>query len=619
MQILVILSLITLPLGEARVNGLADAAVTIADQPLALYVNPALLTRTVNRELLFNPVGFEFGTGTEILPQVFNAYTNIGFIGYNQPMGDFGAGLAGFQDEDDARGLLVGAAYKFGFLHTGVSFGLRYTEQIAPNFHPAFAAGVAFPGIKFADVPGEISIATAVRWVELFNLQAGLDYTISYFRFLVNIHIRNLLETTTEGLDGSVHLAGLFDLEDLIYFPLEVGGGWGSDNRFGILAAADLNLCKINLSYSKYPNMLRPHEVRTALAFSLLFSIASTKEIEERLVSIDKEKQEKNRITSNTYKTQGVDYYNQGDYDAALNAFDVALIWDPSNEEALNWLQRVREEKRTSELRALLAAANAAITSKDYLEAMNKAEAALELDSTNNEAQALVDEAHRKFSESIFSKTSSLRNAGEINALYEKGLGQYAAGDYKGAAETWEKIERLQPRSQTVQVYKQKTTDKISESVTQGLRKLEALEKQGRWRKALNLALSLQKMVPANSTVKSKVSLYQSKINTLTSQLVSEGIDYYNRRYYVNAQKSFFAALNLDPTNTTAKQYLERIKTNLEKKDVDELYLQGVQAYTNNRYQQAINYWEQVLKIDSTYQNASRNIQRAREKLAQLK
>ncbi|MBD3285444.1 tetratricopeptide repeat protein [candidate division WOR-3 bacterium] len=620
MQILVLLSLISLPLGEAKANGLADAAVTIADQPLALYVNPALLTRTVNRNLLFNPVGFTFGTATEfqdIIPQIFDSYTNIGFMGYNQPLGDFGAGIAGFQDEEGARGLLTGAAYKLGFLHAGASLGLRYRENISQDethFSPAFATGIAIPGIKLADVPGNISIAAAVRWFELFNIQAGIDYSIYYFHFLVNMHLRDLLQAQTTNLDGSVHLAALFDMQEIIDFPLEVGGGWGSDGRFGILTGADLNILRIILSYYKLP-----HPGTSHIGISVLFSVASTEEVEERLASIDKEAQEKSRITSNTYKSQGIDYYNQGDYEEAIHAFDVALVWDPTNEEALNWLQRVREEKRTSELRALLAGANAAIQSEDYLEAMNKAEAALAIDSTDSEAQKLASEAQQKFSQSVFSSTSSLRNSGEINALYEKGLEQYAGGDYKGAEETWNQIEKLAPKMKSVKVYKQKTSQKITESVGDGLRRLETLEKQGRWRDALNLASSLQKMVPANQTIKSKISLYRSKIKTLSTQYQSEGIDYYNRGYYVKAQKSFNAVLSLDPNHSTAKNYLERIKAKLQKKDVDEIYLQGVQAYTNHRYQEAVRYWEQVLKIDPGYQNATRNIQRAKEKLVQLK
>jgi len=611
MQVLAFLSLLALPLGEARVNGLADAAVTIADQPLALYVNPALLTRTRNRELLVNTVGFEFGTDIDVIPHIIDAYTNLGFLGYSQPIQDFGAGLAGFQDEAGGRGILVGAAYKLSFLHTGASAGVRYTD-IAPHFHPAFALGAAITGIKFADVPGEIALAVAARMVEQFNVQAGMDYNIAFFRFLINLHIRDPFEFE-QGVAGTAHLAALLDLEEITGFPAEIGGGWGGDNRWGVLAAADLNLAKINLSYSQLPG--RPGMI----GFSFLFSIASTEEVEKQLAAMAQEQQTKNRITSNTYVSQGVNSYNESDYEAAIQAFDVALIWDPSNKDALNWLERVKEEQHSSELRALIAAANAAIKAGDYLEAISKAEAAVALDSTSTEARRLVEEAQRKFSESIFSQTSSLRNAGQINALYQEGLEQYAAGDYKAAAETWEKIEKLQPRSQTLKTYKQKTTQKISERVAKGMKQMEALEKKGDYRQALLVARQLQRLVPANSTLKTKIASYESKIKTLTAQYEAEGIDYYNRGYYMNAQKSFYTLLALDPNNATAKQYLERIESRLQKKDADELYLAGIQAYTNNRYEEAISYWKQVLKIDPGYKNASRNIQRAREKLSQLK
>lgn len=626
MQLFLLLSLLTLPVGEARVNGLADAGVTIADQPLALYVNPALLTSTNDSKFLFNPVGFRFEPPENrpddinaVLPRVFGSYTSVGFIGYTQSVGDFGVGLAGFQDEARARGLLLGAAYRWRFLQTGASLGIRYLDyDPGPDesrLKPAFALGISIPDIKFEDVPGEISVAAAVRKAEWFGTQVGMDYNIAFFRFLVNFNLREPFNEQVR--QGTVHLAGLFAFKDLLGLPLEVGGGWASDNRFGILTAMDLELCRINLSYSQVPgSSIQPNG---RVAFSFLFNIASTKAVEERLASIESEKQAKNKITSKTYTTQGIDSYNDGAFDDAIHAFDVALIWDPANDEALNWLQRVKEEKRTSELRALIAAANAAIRTQDYLEAMSKAEAALRIDSTSTQARSLAEEAQRKFSESILTQTSSVRNAGEINALYQKGLKEYAAGEYQNAAETWGKIEKLQPRSRTVETYKKKTSEKLGQQIADGLKRLESLERKGQWLQALNLAKQLKALAPSNREIAAKITSYQSKITSSVSDYETQGIDYYNRGYYVQAQNSFYALLAVNPDNATARGYLERINSKLQKKDADELYLQGVQAYTNNNYKQAIYYWEQVLVIDPSYANAARNIQRAKEKLEQLK
>jgi tetratricopeptide (TPR) repeat protein len=623
MQLSLLLFLLTLPVGEARVNGLADAGVTIADQPLALYVNPALLTSTSDSKLLFNPVGFRFESqerrGENVLPRVFGSYTSVGFVGYTQPVGAFGAGLAGFQDEARARGLLLGAAYRWRFLQTGASLGIRYLDyDPGPDesrIKPAFALGISIPDIKFEDVPGEISVAAAVRKAEWLGTQVGMDYNIVFFRFLVNFNLREPFNRQVR--QGTVHLAGLFTLKDLLGIPLEIGGGWASDNRFGILTAMDLELCRINLSYSQVPgSSIQPNG---RVAFSFLFNIASTKAVEERLASIESEKQTKNRITSKTYTTQGIDFYNNGAFDDAIHAFDVALIWNPANDEALNWLQRVKEEKKTSELRALIAAANAAMRTADYLEAMSKAEAALKIDSTSTQARSLAEEAQRKFSESILAQTSSVRNAGEINALYQKGLEQYAAGEYTEAAETWEKIEKLQPRSKTVKTYKKKTSEKLGQQIAEGMKRLESLERKGQWLKALNLAKQLKALAPSNREIAAKITSYQGKITSSASTHETQGIDYYNRGYYVQAQNSFYALLAVDPDNATAKDYIQRINSKLQKKDTDELYMQGVQAYTNNNYRQAINYWEQVLAIDPSYTNATRNIQRAKEKLEQLK
>lgn len=597
-------------MGEARVNGLADACVTIADQPLAVYVNPALLTKTTDRKLLYNPVGFPFGAGGSISDRIFNAYMNVGFLGYSQPINKVGAGLAGFQDEMNGRGILFGAAYKFGFMHLGASLGARYSPYEQLQVRPAGGLGLAVLGIKFADVPGEISVAASANYIERFKIQGGLDYKIAFFQFLANFTFVDLFNDGS----GMANLAALFSLEDLIDFPLEVGGGWASDNRFGILTAADLNLCRINLSYSSIPT-----QPDGRLGFSLLFNIASTKEVAERLAYLEREKETKNKITSRTYVTQGIDLYNQKEYDKALHAFDIALIWDPTNKDALSWLERTRAEKKAAEINALLAAAKAAIRSEDYLEAISKTEAALAVDSTNIEARTLAEDSRRKFSQKVFAQTSSSSNTGEINALYQQGLDQYAEGDYTGATETWNKIAQLQPRSQVVATYQRQTSERISERLTNGKQQLSSLESRGQWREALQLARQLQRLTPGDKEIATKIANYESKIATLLAEHQSQGIQYFNQGSYVNAQKSFNAMLSLDPGNATAKQYLDRIKTKLQGKDADALYMQGVQAYTENRYEEAIRYWEQVLSINPNYENAARNIQRAREKLAQLK
>ncbi len=610
MHILLLFSLVSLPVGEARVNGLADACVTIADQPLALYVNPALLTKTTDRKLLYNPVGFPFGAGGSLSERIFDAYLNVGFLGYSQPINQVGAGLAGFQDEMGGRGILFGAAYKFDFLHVGASLGARYHPYEQLQVRPAGGIGLAVLGIKFADVPGEISVAATANYIERFKIQAGLDYKIEFFQFLANFSYLDLFSGGT----ALANLAALFSLEDLIDFPLEVGGGWASDNRFGVLVAADLNLCRINLSYSNIPGLYAQPDGR--LGFSLLFNIASTKEVAERLALLEKEKETKNQITSRTYVTQGIDLYNRKDYDGALHAFDIALVWDPSNKEALSWLEKARGEKKAAETNALLAAAKAAMRSEDYLETISKAEAVLAIDSTNIEARKLVEDSRNKYSQKVLAQASS--NTGEINALYQQGLEQYANGDYTAATETWNKIAQLQPRSQVVATYQRQTSERMTERVSSGKQQLNSLESRGQWREALQLARQLQRLAPSDREISGKISNYESKIATLLAEHQSHGIEYFNQGSYVNAQKSFNAMLSLDPGNATAKQYLDRIKTKLQGKDADALYMQGVQAYTENRYEEAIRYWEQVLSINPNYENVARNIQRAKEKLAQL-
>src|SRR6185295_13220035 len=89
------------------------------------------------------------------------------------------------------------------------------------------------------------------------------------------------------------------------------------------------------------------------------------------------------------------------------------------------------------------------------------------------------------------------------------------------------------------------------------------------------------------------------------------------------AKTQFEAALKLDPTNADANDYIQRMtgknsdaKANAER--VKQLYYQGVDLYVNNKINDAIKTWKELLTLDPNHQDAQKNIQRAQAKLKAL-
>jgi hypothetical protein len=89
------------------------------------------------------------------------------------------------------------------------------------------------------------------------------------------------------------------------------------------------------------------------------------------------------------------------------------------------------------------------------------------------------------------------------------------------------------------------------------------------------------------------------------------------------AEAKMIAALNLQPGNARANSYMSKIRNKRAAQkeaavDFTSIYMNGVQAYTNNQYRAAIAYWQQIPANDPLYRKAQTNIKRAKAVLKEL-
>ena len=76
-----------------------------------------------------------------------------------------------------------------------------------------------------------------------------------------------------------------------------------------------------------------------------------------------------------------------------------------------------------------------------------------------------------------------------------------------------------------------------------------------------------------------------------------------------------------DSTNTTAKTYLQKIRSQRKKVTAQELhewYLRGVDAYAKDDFKGAIYWWKKILQVDPTNVKAREGIKRAEANLKKL-
>jgi tetratricopeptide (TPR) repeat protein len=141
---------------------------------------------------------------------------------------------------------------------------------------------------------------------------------------------------------------------------------------------------------------------------------------------------------------------------------------------------------------------------------------------------------------------------------------------------------------------------------------------QSKWIEALhdvNRALAIE---PGNQVALSKRDEIKRNLRNLSVNYTQNGIKLYKQGKFGLAETELKMALTFDNNNITAEEYLEKISAKekgISGKDIDDLYMKGVAAYTQELYQLAILYWERVMEIDPDHANAARNIQRAEEKV----
>jgi tetratricopeptide (TPR) repeat protein len=117
--------------------------------------------------------------------------------------------------------------------------------------------------------------------------------------------------------------------------------------------------------------------------------------------------------------------------------------------------------------------------------------------------------------------------------------------------------------------------------------------------------------------------------------LYDEGVKLYGKENLSEALQAWKKALELNPEFDEARVYLARAETQLRTLEkigagpaeetralsddvrikLKKHYLEGINYYMSGLYKEAITEWEEIIKIDPTYENVEQNIERAKKRL----
>lgn len=259
---------------------------------------------------------------------------------------------------------------------------------------------------------------------------------------------------------------------------------------------------------------------------------------------------------------KGKEHLNAREFQKAIEEFDKVLIIEPNHKEAaadkkgaeadLRIILVKSEKKRQEVLAQQLRVARDALKAAEYNKAIAAYSQTIKLDKDNKEALQGIERA-RGTKAQLIDKNLTL------------GKGAYDTGNYYQAISY------------------------------------------------LNIILKIE---PSYDEAKALLHESEKAIALTVNPLLKAGADSYNNGDVERAAAQFKKVLNIEPDNAVARNYLSGLDELLAKKavekEIQKLYLNGIDLYTKGKYADAVTLWENVLKIEPRHEKAILNIQKAK-------
>ena len=508
-----------------------------------------------------------------------------------------------------SRGISLGTNLKVIYQKIGVDNSVSYAGDFGLSFRsglPGIKAGIALTNI------GTKINFTNTSFALPAQIRTGLGYALFKDKASFGIDIIKPLKDDIQfcfGAEGWIM--------ERVGLRAGYRSGLGHDQGLaGLTAGLGVRIERFNIDYAftTYGVLGLTHN------FSLSYDFGKKKDIsEEEEKKIAEELQRRAKMTADAFYQQGLIQYGKNKYDEALQSFDIALIWNPFHDKAAQQSEELRKKIDKRMVNEHLSKGIAEYNHGRYLEAISEFGLALEIESGNELARQWLNAASGalvKVQMARIEREQEIKD--KISSHFKNGLEYYSRKKYIYAINEWNAILVLDPTHQEARQYIVKARAHLKTEVSNIVQNVNTLMKQNKWIEALsdvNRALVIE---PGNQTALSKRDEIKKNLRNLSVSYTQKGIKFYKQGKFGLAETEFKMALTYDKNNITAEEWLDKIRTkekDISGKDINDLYVKGVAAYTQENYQLAIFYWERVIEIDPSHINAARNIQRAKEKV----
>lgn len=298
-------------------------------------------------------------------------------------------------------------------------------------------------------------------------------------------------------------------------------------------------------------------------------------------------------------------------------------------------VERTKEEERQRFISERLKKGNEYLEEEKYLDAyaefqqvvsvdpFNKTAKAL-FDSTNNLIQTSLDERLQNSITEAVDKELAEENKRYVQLHFEKGQVFLQKNQFTDALIEFNlALERSGDDpiiTQAIETTQRRLNEQVRKLVSQGRGEFQ----QGNYSEALRILSEALVLAPDNPALQDEINTLANRIKV--QQYVQRALQLYDLGEYQKALSLFEEALSLDPSNETIRQYVERSKHGLGvvKETMDpeseRQYIVGTELFLAGRYEEALKIWKELAvkypynkKVQDAIKNAEDRIRRTKE------
>lgn len=565
----------------ARAMGLGRAYVAVADDPTAVFWNPAGLelvpraTFTLFHNQLFEGTLYDFmgfayptltyGTigagftrlGTGDIPITTKNNVRLGEMNYEEdelyisygkklPYNLYGGFTFKFRRQQfsfinqnaSGLGLDLGAMYRpnwEGKLLEGLGFGISYRNLISPDLKP---------GSKVENEP----------YILTFGLVKGLQMGESG---KVNL----VMDYQQSEFVSALHTGTEYVFRDMGTVRL------GFDNS-SLAVGAGINYSFMHIDYS-FGSNISSGDFPPTHRFSITFEIGKSRRELIRIAEEERRKRERELV------------------------------------------ERTKEQERQSFIAEHMKKGKQYLEAEKYFDAYVEFQQVISQDPFNKTANALLDSANNQIQEDIerrqqlaieeaVDKELAEENRKFVKLHFEKGQLFLQKNQFTDALTEFNLALERVPDDPTIReaiaTAKRRLEIQVRNLVTRGREEFQ----KGNYSNALQILSEALVLAPENPTLKEEINTLANRIKI--QQYAQEALQYYDLGEYEEALSRFEEALRMDPTNERLKQYIERTKRGMGvvEKEMDQeserKYLRGVDLFLAGKYRDALQIWKELEK-----------------------